>query len=226
MIKATRICLLLGIGSMLLQAEVIKEYFPSGLLKSETGYKDGTRTKTSKGIKNGEEKIYYVNGKLAYQAHYVDGKRDEKLVWYDEETGNLIKETNYRMGEQDGWEKVYFPDGQLQHSVKYVDDKREGYEKEYYSTGALASEVKFVHGKREGMYKRYHQKGYLMSEVFYRHNFKEGNEKFYDEKGHIIKKERNKLDRPIDVMKKVQAKKPDATLETFKGLNFNPRNVH
>jgi len=226
MIGKQQIFLLLSISSLALQAEVVKEKFPSGLLKSETSYKDGTRTATSKGVKDGVEKIYYVNGKLAYQSNFVDGKRDGKLVWYDEETGNLIKETNYRLGEQHGWEKVYFPNGQLQHSVNYVDDKREGYEKEYYSTGALASEVKFVHGKREGMFKRYHQDGYLMSEVFYQHNFKEGNEKIYDEKGHIIKKERNKFDRPIDVMKKIQAKKPDVTLETFKGLNFNPRNVH
>ena len=225
MIKVTGAILALLLEPNTVYAEVIKEYFPSGILKSEIEYKDGTRTKTSKGVKDGVEKIYYNTGQLAYVVHNVEGKRDGKLLWYEID-GQLIKETNFHLGKQEGWEKVYFPNGQLQHSVKYVDDRKEGVEKEYYSTGALASEVTFVHGKREGMYKRYHQKGYLMSDVFYKSNFKEGDERIYDAQGNIIKRERHKFDRPIDVMKKVQAKEPDATLEAFKGLNFNPKKPH
>ena len=40
----------------------------------------------------------------------------------------------------------------------------------------------------------------------------------------MIKTLTYKMDRPIDLMKKVQAKKPDATLEVLKGLDFNPNN--
>ncbi len=206
-----------------LYAEVVTTKFPNGMLKSTRSYKDGTLNKIGKGVLNGPEKVYYINGKLAFETYYKDGKRDGVLRWYEESNGAIIKETHYKAGMQHGMEKRFFADGTLEHEVRFVDDKREGFQKDYYSTGQLAEVVKFVHGKREGVRKRFRDDGTLESEVFYRHNFKEGNEKFYDKAGKLIKKERNKLDRPIDVMKKVQTKKPDVTLETFKFLNFNPK---
>lgn len=221
MIKKNIMASLLCCMAISLQAEVEKEYFPDGTLKSEIDYKDGTRTATSKGVKNGIERIYYNNGQLAYEVHNIDNKRDGVLKWYERE-GPLIKETHYKMGKMHGTDKIYFDNGKLQFSVNFVDDKKEGIEKEYYSTGQLASKVNYIHGKREGYLKRYHQKGYLMSQVLYKRNYKEGNEVFYDEKGKIIKKERNKMDRPIDVMKKIQTKKSDETLKAFQNLNFNP----
>ncbi len=42
--------------------------------------------------------------------------------------------------------------------------------------------------------------------------------------GKVIRTELYKMDRPINVMKKAQAKKPDATLEALHGLDFNPNN--
>ena len=215
--------LLFGVMS-LIEAKEEKVFFPSGVMKSIVHYKDGSSTATSKGIKHGSEEVYYVNGKLAYKVNYINGKRDGFLRWHETD-GHLIKETHFKMGKQHGWEKVYFPNGTLQHSVKFVNDKREGYLKEYYDTAVLANSVKFVKGKREGPYKRYHDNGKLMSEVLYVHNFKEGQEKWYDRHGGLVKKERHKMDRPVDVMKKVQAKRPDVTRQVFKGLNFNPHEV-
>jgi antitoxin component YwqK of YwqJK toxin-antitoxin module len=215
--------LVLALGSTL-EAEVVKKYFKDGkTLKSITTYKDGTLSKIGKGVKHGKEKVYYVNGKVAYEVNYVDGKRDGAFRWYEEENGALVKNVHYKMGHFHGSDKTYYPDGTLEHEVNYEDDKKVGWQKDYYSTGQLAIIVKYVNGKKEGIQKRYNQDGTLYSEVFYKNNFKEGKEKIYDKNGKLLKAERHKLDRPIDIMKRVQAKKPDATKEAFKGMNFNPK---
>jgi hypothetical protein len=47
-----------------------------------------------------------------------------------------------------------------------------------------------------------------------------------DMKGNIVKKESYKLDRPVAVMKKIEAKQLDATEQLIKGLNFNLKSFH
>jgi hypothetical protein len=58
----------------------------------------------------------------------------------------------------------------------------------------------------------------------YKNGYKEGEKRWYDKNGKVIRTELYKMDRPINVMKKVQAKKPDATIKALHGLDFNPNN--
>lgn len=204
-----------------LYAELFTEYFKNGVVKSQIEYKDHTRTDTTEGIKHGLEKVYYNTGQLAFEVHNVNGKRDGTMDWYDREKHHLER-IHYTMGKRDGNNKTYFSDGTLRIEVNYVNDQKEGLEKYYFSSGKLASEVNYIHDKKEGIQKEYNEDGTLNNEVTYKHGYKEGEKCWYDKNGKVIKTLTYKMDRPIDLMKKVQAKKPDATLEILKGLDFNP----
>ena len=220
MTKHTLITLTL-LATSALQAETVTEHFKDGVVKSQIEYRDGTHTDVSEGIKEGMEKVYYNTGQLAYQVNNIDGKRDGDMDWYDREQHHLER-IHYKMGKRDGNNKIYFSDGTLRIEVNYVNDLKEGPEKYYFSTGQLASEVNYVHGKKEGIQKEYNEDGTLNNEVMYKNGYKEGEKRWYDKNGKVIKTLTYKMDRPIDLMKKVQAKKPDATIDALKGLNFNP----
>jgi len=211
------------LGTATLQAELFTEHFKNGVVKSQIEYKDGTRSDTAEGIKDGLEKTYYNTGEVAYTVTNINGKRNGPMDWYDRE-GKHLERINFKMGKRDGNNKIFYADGNLRIEVNYTDDNKEGMEKYYFSTGKLASEVNYVHGKKEGIQKEYNEDGTLNNEVTYKHGYKEGEKRWYDKKGKVIKTLTYKMDRPIDLMKKVQAKKPDATVEALKGLDFNPNN--
>lgn len=58
----------------------------------------------------------------------------------------------------------------------------------------------------------------------YTHGYKEGDKHWYNTKGKVIKTVTFKMNRPTNLMKKVQAKKPDAMIKALKGLDLNPNN--
>ncbi len=219
--KKTLLITLALLGTTTVNAELFTEYFENGVVKTQIEYKKDTRTDVKEGVKDGLEKVYYNTGQLALEVNNVDGLRDGALHWYDRE-GHHLEVMHYQKGKRHGINKVFFADGTLRIDVSYINDNKEGPEKYYFSTGKLASEVTFVNGQKEGLQKEYNEDGTLNNDVMYKHGYKEGKKRWYDKNGKIIKTETYKMDRPINVMKKVQAKKPDATIEALKGLDFNP----
>lgn len=211
------------LGATALQAELFTEHFNNGVVKSQIEYKDGTRTATNEGVKHGLEKVYYNTGELAFKVNNIDGKRNGAMDWYDRE-GNHLEVIHYQNGKRHGINKTFFANGKLRIEVNYIDDQKEGPEKYYFSTGELASEVTFIHGKKEGLQKEYNENGTLNNEVMYKNGYKEGEKRWYDKKGKVIKTLTYKMDRPIDLMKKVQDQKTDKTQNALKGLDFNPNN--
>lgn len=213
---------LLLIGSTLgVQAELVTERFPNGVVKSQIEYKDGTRTETNAGVKEGKEKVYYNTGELAYEVINIDGKRDGALNWYDRD-GNHLEVIHYQKGKRHGINKLFYPNGKLRAEVMYINDKKEGPYKEYFDTGTLALEVNYKNDRKEGIQKEYHENGKLASKVLYKNGYKEGVQTWYDKKGKVIQTQKFKMDRPLDVVKKLKIKKPDPTNELLKGLDFDP----
>jgi antitoxin component YwqK of YwqJK toxin-antitoxin module len=209
--------------SALLHAELFTENFEDGAIKSQVEYIKGTRTATNAGIKHGFEKVYYNTGQLAFEVHNKEGKRDGALHWYDRE-GNHLEVMHFQKGKRHGINKIFFANGTLRIEVNYINDKKEGPEKFYFSTGELASEVTFINDKQEGLQKEYNLDGTLNNDVMYKNGFKEGEKRWYDKHGKIIKTELYKRDRPVNLMKKIRAKKAEQTIESLQGLNFNPNN--
>jgi antitoxin component YwqK of YwqJK toxin-antitoxin module len=214
---------LLLVNSTLLQAELFTEHFKDGVVKSQIEYKKHTRTDTTEGVKNGSEKVYYNSGELAFKVQNIEGKRDGAMVWYDRDK-NHLERIYYKMGKRSGNNKIFYDDGTLRIEVNYIDDKKEGFEKFYFSSGKLASEVTYVSGRKEGLQKEYNNDGSLNNEVTYKHGYKEGERRWYDKNEKVTKTLNYKMDRPIEVMKKVQAKKTDITIKALQGLDFNPNN--
>lgn len=211
------------LGATDIHAELFTEHFQNGVVKSQIEYKDNTRTDTEAGIKQGLEKVYYNTGELAFKVNNIENKRNGAMDWYDRE-GHHLEVIHYQNGKRHGINQTFFADGKLRIEVSYIDDKKEGPEKYYFSTGKLASEVTYTQGKKEGLQKEYNEDGTLNNEVIYKNGYKEGEKRWYDKNGKVIKTLNYRMDRPIDLMKKVQAKKPDATEEALQGLDFNPNN--
>jgi len=203
------------------RSELFTEHFKDGIVKSKIEYRAGTRTDTAEGIKEGIEQIFYNSGELAYEVKNVDGKREGPLNWYDRE-GNHLEIIHYKKGKRHGINKTFYPSGQLRSEVNYVDDQKEGMQKEYFSNGQLARKVIFIHGKKEGIQKEYDKDGNLYSTVNYRNNYKEGVQKWFDKNGKITRTMKYEMDRPVELMKKIQAKKPEAQIQELQGLDFNP----
>ena len=209
--------------SSIAQAELVKTYFKTGELKAATHYIDGTNTDIKKGIKNGIEKIYYIQGTLAYTVNYINGKRDGKLIWLDKK-GRKLAQMNYKNGKLEGDEIAYFKNATVKHIVKYVNDMKEGLQKEYYDNGQLALVVPYVHNKKEGVQKEYTYDDKLYSEVLYKNNYKEGVQKWYDKDGNVLKTELFKMDRPVNVMKEIEEKKEEPNI-LINNIDFSPKKV-
>lgn len=211
------------LGSSTLYAELFTEHFKDGVVKSQIEYKDHTRTDTKEGVKDGPEKVYYNSGELAFKVTNVKGKRNGAMDWYDRE-GNHLEVIHFQHGKRHGVNKIFYADGTLRIEVNYIDDNKEGLEKYYFSTGKLASEVTFVNGQKVGLQKEYNEDGTLNNDVMYTHGYKEGEKRWYDKNGKVTQTETYKMDRPVNVMKKVQDKQPDVTIKALQGLDFNPNN--
>lgn len=221
--KKTLLTLFILLSITQLHAELFTEYFADGVVKSQIEYIKGTRTDTNAGIKDGSEKVYYNTGQLAFEVHNTEGKRDGALHWYDRE-GNHLEVMHFQKGKRHGVNKIFFANGKLRIEVNYFNDNKEGPEKFYFSTGNLASKVTFVNGKKEGLQKEYNLDATLNSDVMYENGFKEGEKRWYNKNGKVIRTETYKRDRPVNLMKKIRAKKPDQTIEALQGLDFNPNN--
>ena len=219
----TLLAILTLLGTTTINAELFTEHFKDGVVKSQIEYKENTRTKVKEGVKHGLEKVYYNSGELAFKVNNTDGKRDGAMDWYDR-AGNHLEVIHYQMGNRHGVNNIFFADGTLRIEVNYINDHKEGLEKYYFSTGKLASEVKFSHGQKKGLQKEYNEDGTLNNDVMYKHGYKEGEKHWYDKKGKVARTLTYKMDRPIDLMKEVQAKKPDETNKLLQGLDFNPNN--
>ena len=208
--------------SSIASAELVKSYFETGEIKAITNYLDGTNTEKKEGVKNGIEKVYYMEGMVANEVNYVNDKRDGALTWYDRD-GKTLSTTNYEMGKLVGEEKVYHPNGKLKHIVNYVDDKQEGEQKEFFDNGQLASQVTYLLGKKTGVQKEYTYEGELYTQVPYKDNLREGDQNWYDEKGNIVNTIFYKSDRPLKLMKKVQETNNADVIIT--NIDFTPQNA-
>ncbi len=138
------------------------------------------------GLKEGLHQIYYNNGLLADETHYVAGLMHGPSKEYDYDTGCLVSETNYVEGYANGPSKSYYTTGELKKEEFYVDDKIEGLSKSYYKSGELKEETMYVNDKKDGFYKLYYKSGKLKEERFYVKDLMDGPYKKYDPSGTIV----------------------------------------
>jgi len=214
------ICLLVFMVPSIVEAKIIKEYFPNKKLKTVGNFELSNQKNQQRYIKEGKFKAYYMSGELAYEVNYKDDKKNSNMIWYDKD-GNIIEIMPYKMGKRDGVEKRFYPNGALKYIVKYVDDKKEGKEKFFYQDGVLAEISNYKNNKREGYKIEYHPNGKILSKVLYKNNYKEGKQVWYDKDGKVTKTQIFKLDRPIEFYAKSK-KDVYKKLIDIGNISFNP----
>jgi len=95
---------------VLSSAEVKKEFYPSGKLKSEQNYINGKLEGIGKG--------YYESGKLQWEEIYKNGELEGIAKGYYE-SGKLQAEANFKNGKKHGTLTVYSESGVIQYVETY-----------------------------------------------------------------------------------------------------------
>ena len=135
--------LLLFFSLLAAETQTRKTYYPDGLLKSATTYKNGR--------KNGAEHIYYPDGAtLKYSRVY----EYDKLHGLQQEYGPdalLIKEESYSHGRLDGVSR-YYHNGLLQKELEYRNGYLDGMYREFYPSGLVKVEIRLRRGIPEEGY--------------------------------------------------------------------------
>lgn len=105
---------------------------------------------------HGERKVFYKNGELAEEEHYVNGQLDGISKWYAE-NGVVLKAFTYKNDELHGISKYYNFKGDLLIEGKYKNGKKDGIWK-YYEEGKLVKQEDFTYKpkyiKIDGKYKK------------------------------------------------------------------------
>lgn len=201
-----------------------KEYYETGELRSEGGYKDGAR--------EGDWVFYYQNGKEEQRGTYHKGKADGTWKWtypngqtwreevfYDgleeglaieySDSGKVVAQGNYLSGEREGEWLIDL--GDEREEGTYVAGQRNGVWKHYFPNGKLKFEGKFEQGVENGKHTYFYEKGQIKEVGSYKFGQKEGDWVRYNEEGIQVGIHTYKLGEllKVDGEKVVQAGKED-----------------
>ena len=105
----------------------------------------GTR-RCSDDKKEGAWRMWYDNGQLRWESHWVDGKRHGFRGWYDD--GQLHWESQCVYGKQHGFDWTWYDNGQLFWEIHWVDGKKHGMEYVWNQNGVMRYKINWVHGVR------------------------------------------------------------------------------
>jgi antitoxin component YwqK of YwqJK toxin-antitoxin module len=106
---------------------VVKRFFDSGELMSETFYNNGKRDRF--------HRIYYKSGELHLEFTSKNGKAAGTKSYY--ENGRIRFEIPFKDGEAEGVWKEYYENGEIEAEIAYKSGKKEGLTKYYFQTGVL-----------------------------------------------------------------------------------------
>ncbi len=93
-------------------------------------------------MKDGENELYYPNGRLKMKGEIRDSKRQGLWTsWYD--SGIKWSEDTYSMGVKDGRTTSFYPNGQARYIGYYTNDVRSGIWRFYDEEGNLIKEENY-----------------------------------------------------------------------------------
>lgn len=102
-----------------------------------------------------EQEVYHgrfaewnSQGKLIYEAKYVDGKLIGKAIHYHP-NGQIAKIENWFNGKREGKSEEFYFNGQLKQSCTYLDDLLDGELQLYSKKGELKKVVVYSKGRKQ-----------------------------------------------------------------------------
>ncbi|HOD14682.1 MAG TPA: toxin-antitoxin system YwqK family antitoxin [Spirochaetota bacterium] len=161
------------------QPEVVKEYYASGKVKSETSYVDGKI--------HGKRKLYYENGNLQKEEEYSAGIRAGVFLEYYED-GALRNYETYRDDALNGVCYMQYPGGQKMMIGQCANGKKTGKWTLFHKNGEKYMEGNFIDNLMEGLWRSYSPDGDLDSEGEYSRGSQAGLWIYYDKSRKIEKK--------------------------------------
>lgn len=159
------------------QAEVKKEFYDNGELKSESTYV-GDSLKA--------QKRYRQDGQVEYEMH-MDGNKKIETEYSYHSGGELFRSRPRVNGAIQGLEKDYYPSGKIKAQRNYVDGKKNGNAKGFYENGQVQGDWEFKDGVPVAA-TIYHPNGKVNLEHQFENGRLNGLTKEYDAKGKLIAK--------------------------------------
>jgi antitoxin component YwqK of YwqJK toxin-antitoxin module len=120
-------------------AEMKKEYYKNGNLKSEWYEQNGQ--------KDGVKKDYYADGTLSKQVTYSKGK-PEGLARDFNPKGQVSYEAYFKGGKKDGIVRTFYESGQIFSEEEYKAGILDGISKRYYTVGTVQYLNVFKNGQK------------------------------------------------------------------------------
>jgi len=149
-----------------------------GKIKEIAVYKDGAL--------NGENIMYYDNGKTNISLSFKDNNIDGKYDYYTS-NGALSQRKYYKNGLLEGTFKSYFKVGEdlLEFEIPYEKDRIEGKAIEYYANGNVYSESDYINGVLSGKKIIYYPNNEVSSVTEYFNSALNGEYKSYHPNGQL-----------------------------------------
>lgn len=150
------------------------------------------------GVLEGEDILYYPNGKPHIFKNYKNGKLNGKVMYFDQE-GNQTKIENYVDDVKEGLEQV-IADNTVREEYNYVNGKLDGVVK--FADGKyLTDEINYKDGKKNGTHTTYKQDG-SKTVVNYVNDLKSGDAFAYYPNGTVANKVRYLNDQKNGILEK------------------------
>jgi antitoxin component YwqK of YwqJK toxin-antitoxin module len=152
----------------------------------------GARTEAPyrRGKREGVERTWFDNGRLAVESPWVDGVQEGSVVFYFEDgslqasipfyrgriegvqkawhaNGRLQAEETFRNGLKNGPSRFWRDDGGLDMELNYFDDKMDGTQTWFHPNGGKAREINLLQGIPQGSWKEWDENGSLVVDEEY-----------------------------------------------------------
>jgi antitoxin component YwqK of YwqJK toxin-antitoxin module len=119
--------------------DLVEEFYPDGIIKSET--------EVVNGLRNGISKTYDERGRLTSTATFVNDKYEGWMITYNPLNSKITAKAMYKNDYQDGPVILYYAEGQLYREEFYKNGRVDSIVKTYWPDGKLQAEVEFDMGK-------------------------------------------------------------------------------
>ncbi|MGD1845752.1 MAG: hypothetical protein ACFB10_10210 [Salibacteraceae bacterium] len=152
------------------------------------------------GLRQGEVKLYAMEGHLKEVSNYKDDSLHGPNIYYNA-NGLKRAEANYEMGTLKGEVRRYYASGQLRQIIPYSDNDANGMATYYYRNGDKSNEVEFKDDEYHGTFKSFYNNGQLKQELVFEEGDRNGPYKTFYENGQVEAEGTYKNDKDVGVYK-------------------------
>ena len=126
---------------------VAENYYPNGQIACRANYQNGKL--------EGSRCYFHENGKLYYEHHYKNDKREDGTYEYFDSKGRLNHKEHYKDGELHGLWEWFYSNGQLHFSQNWKHGNEHGPYLDFYDDGRINHTGNYKNGKKHGVFDFY-----------------------------------------------------------------------